>query len=418
MGAGGPAASAAGLPVPCLFSNNCNEHEGKPCRKQLSSVEKKRAHAIAENVNHLVNFYGINRCGFLTLTFDKDLTWKEAGERFHSLRTGLLSDLFEEYICVLEFTKRGRPHFHLVVVCKEDIRSGFNFDHYEAVREWNRSKSGGPKPVGKLNQTAHLGELWATLRAKLEGYGFGRIHDLCPIKTTAEAIGRYVGGYLSKSLGNRLPEHKGARYVRYSRTCPRKYKGAFSWNTINGWIRREKTRIWANSIGCPSFEHLRVLLGRHWAYNHREIIERVDLSNLRHFPTERHLTQVLQIPTCEEVPQDCAVSYNAPLEENRFSPCYRCDVHGSSNSLSPSKGAPELQMQDESGRCGAGGVPSFARTEAALIGGASVGSGKESNPQPEPAFTNIHDSGNRPSRKYALNTGKDYPKFHRQPVML
>ena len=41
--------------------------------------------------------------------------------------------------------------------------------------------------------------------------------ELVPIRSTAEAVGFYLGGYLSKSLANKPPEAKGMRAVSYSR---------------------------------------------------------------------------------------------------------------------------------------------------------------------------------------------------------
>ena len=390
LGTGAVAALAAAAPLPCLFRNNCIEVEGNPGRNGLSSYEKKRAYGIAENVKHLVTKYGLERCGFLTLTFPEDLTWKQAGERFHSLRSNLFAELFLEYLCVLEFTKRGRPHFHLVVVCKDDIRSGFNFEHYSQVVVWSRNGRQGKKPVGTLNRSPELLRLHETLGQRLPGYDFGR-SELVPIKSNAEAIGRYVGGYLSKSVGNRLPEHKGARFVRYSQTCPRMVKGAFSWNTINAWVWREKLRTWAHSHDCTSFDQVRGIFGKRWAYHHRETILAVDATTFQHFPSERHLAHVLLVPICQEIPEDVPVSFNAPLEENRFA---FPDRHQAARlihnfpTVSGSENGPFRSSSEE-----------LETVEQEIVG-------KSRSKAP------------RHSRKYVLNVRKDYGKFYRQPVML
>ena len=387
LGTGAVAAPAAAAPLPCLFRNNCTEPEGKPGGNQLSSYEKKRAFGIAENVKHLVTKHGLEHCGFLTLTFPEDLTWKQAGERFHSLRTHLFAELFLEYLCVLEFTKRGRPHFHLVVVCKDNIRSGFNFEHYSRVVAWSRNGRQGKKPVGTLNRSPELLRLHETLGQRLPGYDFGR-SELVPIKSNAEAIGRYVGGYLSKSVGNRLPEHKGARFVRYSQTCPRIVKGAFSWNTINAWVWREKLRIWATSHGCNSMDEVRAIFGKRWAYHHLETIKAVDATMFQHFPSERHLAHVLQVPICQEIPEDVPVSFNAPLEENRFA----------------------FPVRHQAARL----IHNFP-TVSGYENGPSRSSSEELETVEQEIVGKSRTEAPRHSRKYVLNVRKDYPTFYRQP---
>jgi len=87
------------------------------------------AFALEENVKLLAESFGINRLGFLTLTFaDLVTSIKEAQRRFSSLRTHVLGVRYPASIAIVERgTISGRLHFHLLVVCPEDIRTGFNF---------------------------------------------------------------------------------------------------------------------------------------------------------------------------------------------------------------------------------------------------------------------------------------------------
>ena len=55
---------------------------------------------------------------------------------------------------------------------------------------------------------------WAFWRRIAKRYGFGR-HQLQPMRENGEALGRYLGEYLSKDWNHRLPEDKGARCIRY-----------------------------------------------------------------------------------------------------------------------------------------------------------------------------------------------------------
>ena len=41
----------------------------------------------------------------------------------------ILKPMYGEFICVLEFQRNGTPHFHLLVRCPGDIRTGFNWTH-------------------------------------------------------------------------------------------------------------------------------------------------------------------------------------------------------------------------------------------------------------------------------------------------
>jgi hypothetical protein len=56
--------------------------------------------------------------------------------------------------------------------------------------------------------------MWATLRVRLPEFHFGR-HELKPVKTNADGVGRYLGKYIVKHYDNRLPEDRGARIVRF-----------------------------------------------------------------------------------------------------------------------------------------------------------------------------------------------------------
>lgn len=269
--------------LPCLFSDNCDKDGRK-----LTGEQRKTAHALAANVKHLVETYGLENCGFFTVTFDpadlrkeaekRCLTlWQESQRRIHNFARRILKSLFKEYIRVLEFHKNGSPHYHLLVVCQGDISTGFNWDHYEAVRDWSRSGRKGPKPQGNLNRTDLLAEIHHELNWTGPSYGIGWM-ELTPIRTNAEAVGRYVGGYLQKGMGGKTEEHKGARTVCYSQTFQRLYKGRFAW-VDGGREWREKLAAWAGRHACGDLSDVRAIFGPRWAYHHREAIAKTELTN-------------------------------------------------------------------------------------------------------------------------------------------
>jgi hypothetical protein len=174
---------------------------------QYSKGRQKTAFILSESVQKLCRLYGIDRVAFLTLTFADHLTDpREAQTRLNSLLTNVVKPRYGEYCGVLERQKSGRIHYHLLVTMPFDCRTGVNFDDF---------KKGDYRSASKL-----LRNEWRYWRATARKYRFGRT-EIMPIKSTEEAIGRYVGKYISKSIAatneagtNSLD--KGVRLVRYS----------------------------------------------------------------------------------------------------------------------------------------------------------------------------------------------------------
>jgi len=251
-GADAPA-SAGAPPLPCQDSDNFTE---------LKPYHRKCVYALKQNVQGLCEKNGIERIGFLTLTYGdhvKDL--KEAQRRFKSLQTHSLKKLFKDWIVVPEFMKNGRVHYHLLVVCREDIRTGFDFDEV---------KRGNYRSVGK-----YLRGLWATLRRDLPRYGFGR-HELKPVRTCGTAMAEYVSKYISKGLANRAPEHKRMRLVRYSRGW-RVSNSQFAWASPRSKLWRAKLAIKAKRHGIRSLQGFKNRFGAKWAYKLKDAVMSIRL---------------------------------------------------------------------------------------------------------------------------------------------
>jgi hypothetical protein len=259
--------------LPCLSSNNSTEGEGKGGQLEavakvnvLTGGHKRSAFVLAFEIMALAKEYGIERLGFLTLTFaDLVLDLKEANRRFNSLNTHVLKARYRRAVVVPERQKSRRVHFHLLVVLDADIRSGADFGAFE--REVYRSAN----PA--------LRSEWAFWRVTSPRYGFGR-HELLPVKSCAEGIARYVGKYISKNVRERLDADKGARLVRYLGFAQggRKASSRFGWNTDNAWLWRTKLAAYASRNGAKDTEDLAKLFGPRWAYRlQAEILaERLD----------------------------------------------------------------------------------------------------------------------------------------------
>ena len=258
-----PAGGAAAA-LPCLNTINCNEGK-KDSRNQLSSGHKKTAFALRQNVHWMIEKHGLERVGFLTLTFARQIVaFKQAQKALHSLMTGVLQPRYPEYITVMERMDSKRIHYHLLVVMAEDIRTGFDF---AAVKRGDyRSASD------------YLRREWKFWRATAPKYGFGRT-ELLPIKKTAEGVAKYIAKYISKHIGQRLPEDKGARLVRYSKRA-RRAGTRFSWLSSGAMMWRHKLGALCRMLNLTPDNHkefLKEWFGRNWVYFLRPVIESIKL---------------------------------------------------------------------------------------------------------------------------------------------
>lgn len=228
----------------------------------LNNAEKKTAYCLRENVKALAKAYGLNRLGFLTLTFADPVTdTKEAQRRFNSLATHFLRKTFPDWLMVVEPQgQRGNAvHYHLLVVCPEDIRTGFDFEAIKA-RDY-RSAS------------ATLRGVWSTLRDVLPRYGFGRA-ELLPIKSTQEGIAKYVGKYISKGCGDRLDGWEGARLVRYSTRTPwRTAFVNFAWNSDGAKQWRELVAEVAHELHAEDMAGIARAAGKRWAFHLKQRVD-------------------------------------------------------------------------------------------------------------------------------------------------
>jgi hypothetical protein len=224
----------------------------------LSTSQRKSAFALAENIFHLAKIHGIERIGFLTLTFPDNLKdWREAQRRFNSLRSHFLCGCFGDWVVCLEPQKRGAIHYHLVVVTSSDIRTGVDFDAI-ASRDY---RSASPA----------LRAIWADLRATLPKYGFGR-SELLPVKSTGEGIARYVGKYLDKGCAHRGDAFKGARMVRYSQGW-RAVSPQFSWVSQNARQWRQLVGSLVSMVGGNDTQSLTDRFGRSWAWQTLQLVK-------------------------------------------------------------------------------------------------------------------------------------------------
>jgi hypothetical protein len=220
----------------------------------------------------------------LTLTFRDHVTCaKEAQRRLNSLLTHIIRPRYRDYIAVMERTKTGRIHFHLLVSVGADIKTGLNFAAVESKDYTSAS--------------VHLRNEWAFWRKSAPAYGFGRT-ELLPIKSTVDAVKFYVGKYISKHIGQRIEEDKGVRLVRTSFNT-KAGTTRFAWNTDLASLWREKLGLLCQACGVAE-EDMAKAFGQSWAFKNQDIIQAVEIPVYR----SPELEDLDSIPQCFRLASD------------------------------------------------------------------------------------------------------------------
>ena len=252
-------------PLPCRFIESTASNPpraGTPAG--LTPGQKKTAAALSWNVAHLVEKFGLERVGFLTLTFADHVTDpREAQRRFHSLKTNILRKRYAEHIRVVERQKSGRIHYHLLVVCADDIRTGADFDAF-ALRDYKSANN-------------HLRREWAFWRKTAPLYNFGRT-ELMPVRSNSQAMGAYVGKYIAKHIGQREERDKGIRLVEYTRgarMASTRFTSTGSGSTL--WRQKLQTFVHLTRASHPGepvtgLASLRRIYGPRWSFHWRDFI--------------------------------------------------------------------------------------------------------------------------------------------------
>lgn len=291
-GAGG------GSALPCLYTNNVIKKTEKTAqlsarfkeileenrkksyakkyfgKRQVQSYDRKAAQTLFLNSAGLLS-RGIERIAFVTLTTGQNHSywtkegWGAARSKFRSWscnRTGLASVFGPscDWVRVIEPQRRGAIHWHMLIDCGVDIRTGVDFEAFAR---------GDYRTAGPV-----LRRMWASLRKSCKAYGFGR-SSIEPIKSDKwEAAARYVGKYISKGIGREVqefqcegvlrPDH--ARRIGYSAGW-KLANTNFAW-VDGGEIWRRGVGIFAEIMDCRDMNDLRWKVGKSWAYRNGSLI--------------------------------------------------------------------------------------------------------------------------------------------------
>ena len=269
----------------------------------------RRADTLRQNLQDMIDRNGLEKIGFLTLTFKENITSRTIAEkRFHSFATHILRLLVAESITVPERQERGAIHYHLAAAFKFDIRSGFDvaacseanlvkkqgylgggqwapgcYDRFKALeRKYLASANPALKRVWRIIRQAN--ERIEKSNGKKHGRNaspaFGRCETL-PILSNAEAIAFYVGTYITSQTEQRQPEDKGMRSVRYSLKGRRFHQsfhfkdgGNAKWRAGCRMLeklllihhRAEATRAGKKLVFIYAENHVRSRFGPRWAH--------------------------------------------------------------------------------------------------------------------------------------------------------
>lgn len=271
---------------PCLYRNNCTEKDLLPsdvvtknCNK-FTSYHKKAADTVFANAKRLISQIApsINHVVFFTLTFpDSVKDYKEASKRFRSFNAHYLakSPHFGTWMSVKETTEKGVYHFHMLMVMSGDVRTGFDFEKYDVWLKRRKRKTQNKKcPTG----SSYLRSIWAEMYDVLPRYGFGQIFTVEPLKSDSpDAMGRYIGKYISKSIESRKSSELGMKRVTYSKDFTRN-SPKFSWATPNAKLWRLKYAAFANCLGCSDQYEVALKLGSGHVWRYLDVIMSMDLT--------------------------------------------------------------------------------------------------------------------------------------------
>jgi hypothetical protein len=239
--------------------------------KRFTTATARKAETLYQNLDSLIKRRGLLCVAFATLTHAENLTCRvESQRRFNSLSTSFFRRVEGmEWIAAVERQLRGAIHYHLAVAFPWDVRTGFDFQAYAKARSakqiGDREGERRWKAVYVKSATPALRRWWYDLRCAAPKYGFGRCETI-PVKSNAEGVARYVGGYVGKELANRDLRDRGLRTVRYS-LAERPWASRWSWAAGGQAAWRRGCQVLGAVIGT---DDLTEALGKRWAWHWRE----------------------------------------------------------------------------------------------------------------------------------------------------
>jgi hypothetical protein len=221
----------------------------------------------------MVEQWGIERLGMLTITFKENLVdWDEAERRFHSFEKNVLSQYCTDWAAVVQVQKRGAIHYHLLTALREDIKTGTNLEVIKN-RDLPAYLRYGANVVSP-NLRRYWNEICARARGDKEwkggGYGIGRI-ELLPIYTCAEQAANYLTNYLAIDAEIEA-RYKKKKKLRFSRTITAWLGSSFQRNTFGAFVWRKKLEVVASEFNLGDYGDLADYFGPNWFWILRDAV--------------------------------------------------------------------------------------------------------------------------------------------------
>ena len=276
------------------------------CGGYLSGSAKRTAQAVYGEVEHMAKQFGEERLGFLTLTYRKRVGLSRIAQAsWRNLVQRHLRRKFERIIAVWERHENGGIHWHAIVVCPADIRTGFRWEDYERLQAMVKAHKLKSWSAAQVGANANLKALWDWCREHMRGC-WGR-SQLLPLKRSAKAAARYAASYITKQERSRVPADRGCRRVRFinfgstvllstgerARLSGRCHGVNFGFVGDKSKLYRAKAKTWAQAKGLTedqvysrtekrvengeeTYVRITGVLGARWAYHARLEIDRAD----------------------------------------------------------------------------------------------------------------------------------------------
>ena len=260
-----------------------NEWSNQP----VQTMHHRRAAAIEINIEYFIEKTGIDHVGFITLTFKGDRHPSEAVRCLQKLtKKDAFREFFPHWTWVMSFGENGRTHFHVLVACSFNIRTGFNVETYEGLRALNdqvyaegRSMSAEEFALyRRLKKTETTNEalkrVRKRLRSMLKSSDFNGRFELTPILKSKEAISGYMKKNYISAVRARHQRFPGVHVTGASRNRPKVWDANFALLSSPGRFRYSKI---GNALGIQDLEEMRKWLGNRWSFYLMPVIDELEL---------------------------------------------------------------------------------------------------------------------------------------------
>ena len=250
-------------------------------RNPVKPHHRKTAGILKENARFMIQEFGVGHCAAVTLTCRKRISLKKARALFSKL-TPSLDSLFPAWLAVLDFN--ARPHFHLLVAVRSEIREGFSCENYLAMRalsaaaDLTEEQKLQRQELGRsLTTNSKLKALWRHLKKVAVKAGFNTRSEICPLREEPDKAINYCLGVYFQVVRAVAGKGLGLRILSRSRKYPWPRKSPVV-SIENG--TRHKFRAIGEALGV-SYDEMKEHFGPKWAFHLRPAFDELETYQTR-----------------------------------------------------------------------------------------------------------------------------------------